>query len=174
MSAEASEVRAANFAKIIRLVYSPLPANPEEEGLEEATGGSITIRSFSFRGDRRAVPGEFAVVLRQRATAALEGLNITRSFVGHILEKVDEALSSGMMRMIGPDHILAQCGIEMKEEDVVQPGLFIDALAPKIEKEAIRLNYPNQSIFEAEKHNEKMDRWVEDYTRTHGFNPLED
>ncbi len=172
MSAEAPEIRAANFAKIIKIVYSPPPASPEEEGLEEATGSLLTVRAFSFGESRRAIPGEFAEVLRRRTSEALQRVKITHSFVGHILGLVDEALSSGMLRMIGPDFILSQCGIEMNDADI-KPGFFVDELAQEIEREAIRLNYPNRSLFGVEEHNAKMDRWVEDYTATFGSNPLE-
>lgn len=171
--------RAQEFISIVNLIAEP-PATPAEEDFMSFLGaqapelqGVLSMRVFT-PGESRAVPKEFAFTIHERAKKLLTGLPITGSYADHILEVIDAQTGSGEMRMLGPDYILSQCGIDRSEEG--QVGIFDPANAPAIERSILLANYPNPYFIEelAQEHNGKMDRWVEAYTNKHGHNPLEE
>lgn len=164
------ELAAAEMAELMTLINIP-SANPIEDLLESMTGGGGFIRRFTPGGDQRAVPRELATRIKERLDGLLQQAHITPSFKDHLQNLIQGQLESGMLRVVGTDFILEQCGIDLPNQKY---GVFSPDEAKGVEREAIRLNHPPRSMFTSVimEHNQKMDKWIGEYDQTHHENPL--
>lgn len=168
-----------NFLRLGEFVKEPAPTPLLELTLEEPLRDKIAEFAEAFGieysdtlqlGAARSVPQELSASVRGRAEELLEPTALTSEGKAHLLEDIEYSLEQPM---VGFNLVLQQCGIDLEHDKL---GIFDPEEAPKIEREIIRVNYPNPYPDEelAAEHNEKMDRWIAAYRAKHNRDPLED